>query len=359
MPGNEFGKAFRIITFGESHGKAIGVVITGIKPNLKISEQQIQKELDKRKPGQSKLSTARKESDNVEILSGVFNGKTLGTPICLLIRNKDVRSKDYSKIKDLFRPGHAGFTYFKKFGIRDYRGGGRASGRETAARVAAAAIAKQQLKKRGIKVTAYTKEVAGICSEKIKFSEIGKNPVRCPDRKAAKLMSEAILAAKKQGDSLGGIVEIVVKGLPPGIGEPVFSKLDAELSKALMSIPAVKGVEFGAGFFSAYLLGSEMNDEMFSKGRKIHFKSNNSGGVLGGISTGQDLVMRIAVKPTSSIMKPQKTVDEKARNRKISTKGRHDPCICPRIVPVAEAMVSLTLLDSILLQEQRRKKHGR
>ena len=345
MTGNEFGKNFRIITFGESHGKAIGVVIDGIKAGLKISANDIQKELDRRRPGQSKLTTQRKESDSVEILSGIFEEKTLGTPICLLVRNKDYRSKNYSAIKDLFRPGHAGYTYFIKYGRRDYRGGGRSSGRETIGRVAAGALTKKILNKQGIEIIGYVKEVAGIKAKKINLKEIEKNPVRCPDKKAAQQMEKAILNAKKTGDSVGGIVEVIVKGVPAGLGEPVFDKLDAELAKALMSIGAVKGVEVGAGFEAAKMKGSQCNDEMRTVNGKVKFLSNNSGGILGGISNGNNLIIRIAVKPTASISKKQRTVNEKLKNTMITVEGRHDPCICPRVVPVAESMVALTLAD--------------
>jgi len=345
MTGNEFGKNFRIITFGESHGKGVGVVIDGVKAGLKISKKDIQKELDRRKPGQSKITTQRKESDLVEILSGVFERKTLGTPICLLVRNKEYRSEDYDSIKKLFRPGHAGYTYFKKFGIRDYRGGGRASGRETIGRVSAGTFAKKLLAKKKIKIIGYVKEISGIEAKKIDFKEIEKNSVRCPDKNIAKKMEKVILKAMKEGDSVGGIVEIIVKGLPIGVGEPVFEKLDAELAKALMSIGAVKGVEMGAGFDVVKMNGSQCNDEIRSVKGKVKFLSNNSGGILGGISNGEDIVLRIAVKPTPSIEKKQRTITEDLKNSYIETKGRHDPCICPRLVPVAEAMVALVLQD--------------
>ena len=353
MTGNEFGKNFRIVTFGESHGKGIGVVIDGVKAGLRISEKDIQKELDRRRPGQSKLTTQRKEPDSVEILSGVFEGKTLGTPICLLVRNKEYRPEDYSVIKDLFRPGHAGYTYFMKYGRRDYRGGGRSSGRETIGRVAAGALAKKILKKRRIEITGYVKEVAGIKAKKIDLKEIEKNPVRCPDKKAAQQIEKAILKAKKAGDSVGGIVEVVVKGIPAGLGEPVFEKLDAELAKALMSIGAVKGVEIGAGFGVAGMKGSQCNDEMRAVNGRVKFSSNNSGGILGGISNGNDLVMRIAIKPTASIPKKQKTVNGKLRNTTIRVGGRHDPCICPRVVPVAESMVALTLANFLKMPKAK------
>lgn len=348
---SSIGKKFRIMTFGESHGKAVGVVIDGIKPGLKISEKNIQKELDKRKPGQSKVSTQRKEEDKIHILSGIFNGKTTGTPICLVVFNKDADSSKYEKIKKLFRPGHADFTYLKKYGIRDYRGGGRASGRETIGRVAAGAIAKKLLLKKKIKIIAYTKEVAGIKTNKINYSEIEKNSVRCPDKKAAKQMEKAILKAKSQGDSVGGIVEVIVTNIPTGLGDPVFDKLSANIAKALMSIPAVKGIEIGAGFRVAEMKGSECNDLFIKKGNKIITKTNNAGGILGGISTGMPIIARIAVKPTASILKTQKTVDAKGKNKKISVDGRHDPCICPRIVPVVENMMAITIADAMMKQK--------
>ncbi len=357
MAGNTFGRLFKITTFGESHGKAIGVLIDGVKPNMKISEKEIQKELDRRKPGQSKVTTSRQESDKVEILSGVFKGKTLGTPICLLIWNKDQDSKAYEKIKDLFRPGHAGFTYLAKYGIQDYRGGGRASGRETASRVAAGALAKQILAKQGINIYAYTKKIGGIVAKKINLKEIDKNSVRCPDPVAAKAMEKKIFQVKKEGDSVGGIVEAVVINCPAGIGEPVFDKLDADLAKALMSIPAVKGFEVGSGFSSAKMKGSENNDEFYKDkiSGRIRTKTNNAGGILGGISTGEDIVIRVAVKPTSSISKPQTTVDIKGRKKIIKVEGRHDPCICPRVVPVVESMIALVLVDHLMKQKAVKK----
>ncbi len=357
MTGNTFGKMFQIMTFGESHGKAVGVVIDGVKAGLPISESEIQKELDRRKPGQSRITSPRKEEDKIEILSGIFNGKTTGAPICMLVWNKAMDSSKYEKIKDLFRPGHADYTYLKKFGIRDYRGSGRASGRETLGRVAAGAIAKKLLAKKGMKVIAYTKQVDGIKAKKFDENEIERNPLRCPDKTAAGKMEKAILKVRSQGNSLGGIVEIIARNVPTGLGEPVFGKLDAELAKALMSIGAVKGVEIGAGFSVAEMKGSECNDEMFSSKGKISFKSNDAGGILGGISTGQDIVARIAVKPTASIALKQKTVDTAGKNRTIKVEGKHDPCICPRIVPVAESMVALVLADALMMQEARQRNN--
>ncbi|MDI6778768.1 MAG: chorismate synthase [Bacteroidota bacterium] len=355
MPANTFGEKFRVTTFGESHGVAVGVVIDGVPPKLKISVDEIQKELDKRKPGQSKITTARTEDDKVEILSGIFEGKTTGTPICLIVRNKDQRSEDYEDLKDILRPGHASFTYLAKYGIYDYRGGGRASGRETIGRVAAGAIAKKILSKQKIEIIGYTKAIAEIQAQKIDYTQIEKNPVRCPDSIAAKKMEKRILEIMKAGDSVGGIVEVVIRGCPAGLGEPVFDKLDAALAKAMMSIPAVKGFEIGSGFKSARMHGSEHNDEFYfdNKTSKIRTRTNFAGGVLGGISTGEDIVFRIAVKPTSSISIYQNTLDIAGNKRNIKLKGRHDPCICPRIVPVAEAMAAIVLVDFIILKTYR------
>ena len=358
MAGNTFGTQFRIMTFGESHGRAVGVVIDGVRPGLPIDPDFIQKEMDRRRPGQSKVTTARNEADRVEILSGVFEGKTTGTPICMVIWNKDQQSKAYEKIKDMFRPGHAGYTYLAKYGISDYRGGGRSSGRETASRVAAGAVAKSLLARRGIQVFAYTKEIAGIKATTIDISEIEKNSLRCPDPRAAKKMEKRVLEAKKEGDSVGGIVEVVVKNSPVGLGEPVFDKLEADLAKALMSIGAIKGFEVGNGFQAARLRGSQNNDPMYfdKKAGRVRTRTNNAGGIAGGISNGEDIVLRIAVKPPSSIVKEQETVTTKGKSAKISVEGRHDPCICPRVVPVAESMVALTLLDHLTRQELLKKK---
>ncbi|MCX7612281.1 MAG: chorismate synthase [Ignavibacterium sp.] len=354
MAGNIFGNLFRIMTFGESHGPMIGVVIDGIKPNIEIDLEDIQKELDRRKPGQSTITTQRKESDKVQIVSGIFEGKTTGTPICMIIKNEDQITSDYENLRNIFRPGHGGYTFLKKYGIYDYRGGGRISGRETAARVAAGAIAKQLLKKRNIKIIAYTSQVGNIVIQNFDEQEIERNPLRCPDYKAAKKMIELIEQVKSEGDSIGGIVEIKVQGLQAGYGEPVFDKLEADLAKALMSIGAVKGFEIGSGFKSALMRGSENNDQfkIDQETKEIITITNNSGGIQGGISTGNEIIMRIAVKPTSSISKKQKSVTINGDEVELEIKGRHDPCICPRIVPVAEAMVALVLIDHILMQEQ-------
>lgn len=352
---SKLGKYFRIQTWGESHGKAIGVVIDGIKPGMRISALDIQKELDKRRPGQSKIVTSRNEPDKVEILSGVFNGKTTGHPISLIIWNQDINSKSYEKFQDLFRPGHAGFTYLKKYGIYDHRGGGRSSARETANWVMAGAIAKKILKKYRIKIIAYVKEVGGICTKKIDFKEIIKNQINCPDNTAAKKIEKLILKTKKEGDSLGGIVEVIIFNAPIGLGDPIFEKLDSNLAKALMSINAVKGVEIGDGFKLARMKGSESNDEFVSIKHKIVTKTNHSGGILGGISNGMPIVARVAVKPTSSILKGQNTVDYKGNKMKIKVEGRHDPCIAIRAVPVVEAMCALVLVDAIKRQESLEK----
>lgn len=352
MAGNSLGTFLKITTFGESHGKAVGVLIDGVKPNLPISMEAIQKELDRRRPGQSNITTARNEADTVQILSGVFKGKTLGTPICLLVWNKDQDSKAYNAIKNIFRPGHAAYTYLSKYGIQDYRGGGRSSGRETAGRVAAGGIAKQILAKRGIEIYAYTKAVGDIQAQTIDLQEIERNPVRCPDAKAAKKMIHKILKVRNEGDSIGGIVEAVVKHCPIGLGDPVFDKLEADLAKALLSIPALKGFEIGSGFASARMKGSEHNDEFFreKKSRTIHTRTNFAGGILGGISNGEDIVLRVAVKPPSSIPKSQKTVDTRGRKRTVTVEGRHDPCLCPRIVPVVESMIALVIADHLMRQ---------
>lgn len=351
MAGNVFGEIFRVVTFGESHGPAIGCVIDGVPPGLNLTEEDVQKDLDRRRPGQSKITTQRQESDRVEILSGVFEGLTTGTPLAMIIRNEDQRSKDYSNIKDVFRPGHADYTYLKKFGLRDYRGGGRSSGRETACRVAAGAVAKKILAEHKIKVIAYTLAVADIYAKQIDYSVIEQNLVRAPDAKAAELMIQKIDEARKDCDSLGGIIEAVIKGCPPGLGDPVFDKLTARLAYALMSIGTTRGVEFGDGFAAAQLRGSQNNDEFITKNKEIHTKTNHAGGLLGGISNGEDIILRVAVKPPSSIAKNQQTVDISGEDVNIQVKGRHDPCICPRVVPVVESMIALTLVDSLLIQK--------
>lgn len=342
------GEVFRISTFGESHGPALGAVIDGVPPNVELSESDIQAELDRRRPGQSAVSTARKESDRVEILSGVFEGKTTGAPVALLIRNKDQKSSHYESFKHLFRPGHADFTFWAKYGRRDHRGGGRSSGRETAARTAGGAIAKKILTERGICIRGYALEIAGIRAETIDLEEIEKNPVRTPDATAAEKMAAAIMAAKEDGDSVGGIVQIEVNGVPAGLGDPVFGKLDARLGGALFSLGTVKGVEIGDGFSVVRRKGSENNDAM----RNGQFVTNHAGGILGGISTGAPVVVRIAVKPTPSINRAQETSGIDGQNESLRVEGRHDPCVVPRVVPVAESMVALVILDLLMIQER-------
>jgi chorismate synthase len=351
MAGNTFGQFFKVTTFGESHGPAIGVIIDGVPSNIPICEADIQIELDRRRPGQSKITTQRKEDDHVEILSGVFEGKTTGTALAMLIRNQDQRSKDYSQIKDVFRPGHADYTFFKKYGIRDYRGGGRSSGRETACRVAAGAIAKKILASQGIRIIAYTFSVHTIQAQTIDFTVIEQNPVRAPDLEAAALMVARIEEARKECDSLGGVVEAVIQGCPAGLGDPVFDKLNARLAFALMSIGTIRGIEFGSGFSATAMKGSEHNDPFILHEGKPHTKTNHAGGILGGISNGEDIILRVAVKPPSSIAKQQQTLTTSYEQVTIQVKGRHDPCICPRVVPVVEAMIALTLMDALLLQK--------
>lgn len=346
MGGSVFGNLFRISTFGESHGKAVGVVVDGVLPNLPLAESDIQRELDRRRPGQSDLTTPRKESDTVQILSGVFEGRTTGAPLAMLVFNADQRPEAYDAIKEVFRPGHADITFLKKYGIRDHRGSGRASGRETIARVAAGAVAKKMLVPLGVKIRAYTLQVGNIRAETRDFDAIEQNPVRCPDQKAAEAMAALIRQAASEKDSVGGIVECRIEGTPAGLGEPVFDKLEADLGKAVLSLGAVKGVEFGMGFAAAEMRGSQHNDRMSPDG----FLTNNSGGILGGISNGGEIVFRIAVKPTSSIAIPQESVDVRGESVTVITEGRHDPCICPRVVPVVEAMAALVLADHWMRQ---------
>jgi len=348
MAGNSFGQIFQVTTFGESHGTALGVVVDGCPPGMALSTREIQRELDRRRPGQSRVTTPRQEPDQVEILSGVFEGKTLGTPIALLIRNRDAAPGAYDRLRDRFRPGHADLTYFLKYGHRDHRGGGRASGRETAGRVAAGAIAKKLLTHVGVRIVAGTIQIGKVKASQFDPRVIEKNPVRCPDAKAAARMVGLVERARKNGDSVGGVVEVRAMGAPAGLGEPVFGKLDADLAAGLMSIGGVKGVEIGAGFAAASRLGSENADPVLYRRGKFFTRSNRGGGILGGISTGEEIICRIAVKPTSSIALPQKTVTERGKPATIQIQGRHDPCLCPRIAPVAEAMVALVLADHLL-----------
>ena len=356
MSFNTFGKIFRFTTWGESHGPAIGCVVDGCPPNIKINIDEIQKDLNKRKPGQSKFTTQRKEDDRVEILSGIFEGKTTGTPISMIIYNKDMRSKDYGNIKNKFRPGHADFTYFKKYGIRDFRGGGRQSARETASRVAAGGIAKQILKfilgKKYDVVGGVTQlGILGSNPENGNEKFIKKNQLFCPDKSVLKLWEKYLLSIRKAGSSCGAIIEIRAKGVPVGLGAPIYSKLDMDLASAMMSINAVKGVNIGSGMNSAQLTGEENSDEINQRGKSTKFNSNNAGGILGGISSGQDIIVSFAVKPTSSILSTRKTIDKFGKNTTISVKGRHDPCVGIRAVPIGEAMMHCVILDHYLLNK--------
>ncbi|MCG8616457.1 MAG: chorismate synthase [Desulfobacterales bacterium] len=347
MNGSSFGKAFQITTFGESHGKALGVVIQGCPAGIAIDEATIQKALDKRKPGSGPASTKRKEPDTPQILSGTFEGRTTGTPIMILIANKDAKSRSYADIADVFRPGHGDFTYLKKYGIRDYRGGGRASARETAARVAAGAVAQMVLDPHAVSIESHTLALGGVHATTFDRSVIDENPFRTADQEAAKAMAKRVDQVKAEGDSLGGIVEIRATNVPPGLGDPVFDKLDGEIAKAMMSIGAVKAVEIGAGVEAAELKGSENNDAMTLEG----FQSNNAGGILAGISNGEDIVVRVHVKPIPSILKSQETLKESGETTTISTKGRHDICAIPRVNKVCEAMLALVLADHLLRQQ--------
>jgi len=347
MSGSSFGKLFKITTWGESHGRGLGVVIEGCPAGLPIKESEIQLELNRRRTGQSKVTTTRKEGDQIQIMSGVFKGKTTGTPISLLVENEDADSSKYELIKDLYRPGHADYTYDMKYGFRDYRGGGRSSARETVGRVAAGAIAKKLLARERIKIIGFTRQVGKHIAKNIDYREIENNIVRCPDNKIAEKMVNSIMRARKKGDSLGGVVEVIAQGVPAGLGEPVFDRLDADLAKAVMSMPAVKGVEIGVGFQSAIMTGSECNDVFVMKNKKVITTTNNAGGILGGISNGMDIVIRLVVKPTSSINKAQDTVTQQGKKAEIRVEGRHDPCVAPRAVPIAEAMVAITLIDHL------------
>ena len=354
MSFNTFGKIFRFTTWGESHGPAIGCVVDGCPPNIPISEKDIQTDMNRRRPGKSKFTSQRKESDKVEILSGVFQGKTTGTPISMIIYNEDSKSRDYETIKNKFRPGHADYTYFLKYGIRDYRGGGRQSARETASRVAAGAIAKIVLNKlvgKKFNVTGGVIQLGVLGCNKKNWNEkeIRKNPFFCPDKKSIKLWEKYLLAVRKSGSSCGAVIELRAAGIPVGLGAPIYSKLDSDLASALMSINAVKGVNIGAGMSAAFLSGEENSDEIKAVSGKAKFKSNNAGGILGGISSGQEIVVSFAVKPTSSILNSRETINKKGENTKISVKGRHDPCVGIRAVPIGEAMMSCVILDHYLL----------
>ncbi len=345
---NTFGEIIRLTTFGESHGEALGAVLDGVGAGIAITREDIQKELDRRRPGQSAVTTPRGEKDAVHILSGIFNGYTTGSPIALVVYNSDSDSSKYEAIRDRFRPGHADFTFFHKYATHDYRGGGRSSGRETVARVAGGAIAKKRLLQRGVSLYAHTVELAGITARTCDYDAIEKNAVRCGDMDVAQKMVDAVEAARSKNDSVGGIVQLEVHGLVPGLGDPVFAKLDARLGHAMMSIGAVKGIEIGDGFEMARLRGSGSNDAMNTQG----FATNNAGGVLGGISTGAPLLMRIAVKPTPSISQPQETINKEGEAASVTVEGRHDPCIVPRIIPVIESMAALVVLDAWEIQSR-------
>ena len=375
MAGNSFGTAFKITTFGESHGKAIGVIIDGCPAGLDIDENFIQTELDRRRPGQSKIVTQRDESDTAQILSGVFEGKSTGHPISIVIYNEDQRSKDYSHIADKYRPSHADFTYQKKYGIRDYRGGGRSSARETAARVAAGAVAKMLLHTEGVSVNAYVSQVGDIevkeSYKSLDFKDIEATPVRCPDLKTAERMIELIQEVRKAGDTIGGITTCVVQGCPIGLGEPAFDKLHADLAKAMLSINAAKGFEYGSGFAGVTLRGSQHNDAFFNEnnenaannnlsgdnreGGKIKTRTNHSGGVQGGISNGEDIYFRVAFKPVATIIMAQESVNMAGETVEVTGRGRHDPCVLPRAVPIVEAMAALVLADHLLRNRLAKK----
>ena len=353
MAGNSFGNIFKLSSFGESHGKALGGIIDGCPAGVNIDSDFIDKELNRRRPGQSEIVTQRKEDDSVEFLSGIFEGKTTGTPIGFIIVNKDQKSKDYSHIQNSYRPSHADFVYDKKYGFRDYRGGGRSSARETACRVVAGSIAKQILG--NIKINAYVSSVGNISLNKshtnIDFDNIEKNNVRCPDLKTAKEMEDLILKVRKDGDTVGGVISCVIKNSPVGIGEPVFKKLHSEIGAAMLSINAVKGFEYGTGFAGTKMRGSDHNDIINSDGTT---KTNNSGGIQGGISNGMDIFFNVAFKPVATIMKDQESIDSEGKKTTIKGKGRHDPCVVPRAVPIVEAMAALVMLDYILINNSKK-----
>jgi chorismate synthase len=355
MGGNTFGTMFRVTTFGESHGPAVGVIVDGCPPRLPVTADEIQQELDRRRPGQSAITTQRRELDQVEILSGVHDGLTLGTPIALLVRNTDNRAGDYDEMRTKFRPSHADFTYQAKYGIRAWQGGGRASARETVGRVAAGVLARKALAGAGpIDIVAWVQRVQDLEVEvdpgTVTRAAVESNIVRCPDAEAAARMVALIDEARKAGDSLGGVVEAVARGVPPGLGEPVFDKLDADLAKAMLSLPAAKGFEIGSGFEGTRLRGSQHNDPFYDGGGRVRTRSNRSGGVQGGISNGEDIVIRVAFKPTATILREQETVDEQGHDTTIKARGRHDPCVLPRAVPIVEAMLALVLADHLLRQ---------
>ena len=353
--GNTFGHLFRVTTWGESHGPGVGVVIDGCPPRLAISEADIQRELDRRRPGQSRITTQRREADRVEILSGVREGLTLGTPLAMLVRNEDARAADYEEMRTKFRPSHADYTYQAKYGIRAWEGGGRASARETIGRVAAGAIARKILAERwAVEIVAWVAQVhlleATVDPATVTREAVDENPVRCPDPVVAERMFAAIDQARKDGDSLGGVVAAVARRVPPGWGDPVFDKLEADLGKGMLSLPAAKGFEVGSGFAGTRMTGAQHNDPFYAEGRRVRTRTNYSGGIQGGISDGEDILMRVAFKPTATILRPQETVDENLDPTTILPRGRHDPCVLPRAVPIVEAMAALVLVDHALRQ---------
>ena len=355
MSGNSFGQNFRITTCGESHGGAVGVIIDGCPAGIEISEDEIQLDLDRRKPGQSSITTPRAESDLIHILSGVFEGKTTGTPILLLAYNKDARSQDYEELKKLFRPSHADYTYLQKYGLRDYRGSGRASARETLARVAAGAIAKKYLKQKlGVEIYSYVEQVgnikANIDYKTVTMADIESNVLRCPDKQIAPKMIDLVKQVKASGDSIGGVIKGVIKNVPIGLGEPVFDKLNADLGFAMLGINAVKGFEIGSGFNGTYMLGSQHNDPIVYQDGKVRTKTNNAGGIVGGISNGEDIYFRVAFKSVSTINQEQDTINLDNQAVKVSADGRHDPCVLPRAVPIVDAMSALVIMDHYLRQ---------
>ena len=358
MYNNTFGNIFRLTSFGESHGKAIGGVIDGFPAGIPIDMDFIQKELSRRRPGQSALTTARKEADEVEFLSGIYEGVSTGCPIGFAVWNTNQHSNDYDNMKDMFRPSHADYTYTQKYGIRDHRGGGRSSARETIARVVAGALAKLALKQLGVSITAYTSQVGKLTLDKeyteYDLSRIEENPVRCPDQEMAKAMSDYIYQVKGEGNTIGGVISCVIKGCPIGLGQPSFGKLHAALGSAMLSINAVKGFEYGQGFGNMYLKGSEQNDIFFNDEGKIGFRSNRSGGIQGGISNGQDIYFRVAFKPVATVLMEQPTVDKDGNETVLKARGRHDPCVLPRAVPIVEAMAAMTILDYYLLDKASR-----
>lgn len=347
---SSFGRLFMVTTFGESHGPAVGVVVDGMPPGIAVDVAAIQRELDRRRPGQSALTTQRSEADQVEILSGVFEGVSLGTPIAMLVGNTDARGKDYEALKDVFRPGHADYSTQQKYGVRDHRGGGRASGRETVGRVAAGALARAALATVGVSIVGGTVQVGEVKAERRDWDQVEKNPVRCPDAAGAEAMAAVILRARDQKDSVGGVVEVVARGVPAGWGDPTMAKLDALLGAAMLSIPATKGVEIGGGFAMCALAGSQTNDVLEGD----RFLTNFAGGIAGGISNGAEVVVRVAVRPATSIGKPQTAATQAGGTTTIAIEGRHDPCICPRVVPVAESMMAITLMDAWLRQRALR-----